>query len=821
MEKKEPAISIIIPMYNVEKYIGYCLDSLLNQTFKDYEIIMVDDASTDDTFALCQKAYGALPFVSLLGNEVNQGRGMIRNNGMKYARGKYIYFMDSDDELLPEALATLYQEAEVQGADVVHANIYISVYTEERMVPRKSLWIGCKSMDMTEGKLEGSKAAKLCYQAEKSLPMPWLNLYRRSFLLENNIVFPDLHLGEDNIFACETVMKAGCYVRINKMLNLYRKAFNEKQRMRKNLPRAFSMVIPFLAEWERLFAECSKEELPFEKRKSFMESWLRAQLKFMVYEVVQEESEEDFGAIEKYMEPVFGQGALFGALLVSMLGHDSGEVRYIEEYEKKKREDYIAFLEDLKRGGSKHKGDYVYLCSESRLAVHMEGAEPEFYCRAWGCLGDSLLSLGRSREALASYDKALSYAVKEEKWRLAVKKLATFYYVDSSTEKLVAGYGACAGLLSGLPRYTHDRSKFSWERRKIRVGILSPFFFNSDMFAILYGLVFCYDREQFEVFCYYCGRVEDGYTEAICKQVERFVRVTELPYSQRAEAIHSDGVDVLIELGGEELQETLPVLACRPASVQVADFTREPLCSSGFIDYYLTDDVVTPVGKQKAEQKQILLPCCYSYALRDDLLPSRRTPAKVNDFVTFGVVADYRQISDDMMTLWWKILFQKPRARLLVKVKEFNEEAMIVEARERFRDQGFDLGRVQFEGVKGDTMPRYLDIDILLSTYPMQDGAKLLDVLYMGVPVISLWGERSDTRLGLSLLSRVGLEGLATDSREEYVAKAVKLASNLPLLDELHKNLRKAMETAPDLNPARFVRQLEIKIREACTSGRH
>ncbi|MBQ6975180.1 MAG: glycosyltransferase family 2 protein, partial [Selenomonadaceae bacterium] len=97
---KTPLISAVVPIYNVERYIKVCIDSILAQTFQDFEIIIVDDASPDNSYNICQKLYGGNEKVRIVRHEKNQGLEPARNTGIEYARGKYIFFVDSDDFIL-------------------------------------------------------------------------------------------------------------------------------------------------------------------------------------------------------------------------------------------------------------------------------------------------------------------------------------------------------------------------------------------------------------------------------------------------------------------------------------------------------------------------------------------------------------------------------------------------------------------------------------------------------------------------------------------------------------------------------------------------
>ena len=102
-----PYFSIIVPTYNVERYIRICALSILQQTFQDFELLIVDDASTDNSYKICQELFGGNEKVRLFRHEKNLGQGPARNTALKNARGEYIVFVDSDDAILPDALEKL------------------------------------------------------------------------------------------------------------------------------------------------------------------------------------------------------------------------------------------------------------------------------------------------------------------------------------------------------------------------------------------------------------------------------------------------------------------------------------------------------------------------------------------------------------------------------------------------------------------------------------------------------------------------------------------------------------------------------------------
>lgn len=117
-------VSVVIPVYNVEKYLAECVDSVLGQSYQDYEIILVDDGSPDNCPAICDSYAARDPRVRVIHRE-NGGLSAARNTGLAAARGEYIYFLDSDDYIEPTALADLVATAQQEQADVVFFDGYV------------------------------------------------------------------------------------------------------------------------------------------------------------------------------------------------------------------------------------------------------------------------------------------------------------------------------------------------------------------------------------------------------------------------------------------------------------------------------------------------------------------------------------------------------------------------------------------------------------------------------------------------------------------------------------------------------------------------
>ena len=225
-EKVIPEISIIIPMYNVEQYVSDCLDSVLVQTFKDYEVIIVDDCSTDNSCSVVEsympKFNGNLKLVH---TETNSGGcAAPRNIGLTYARGKYIFFLDSDDLIIKTGLAELYKVAEDYQADVIQCEKF---YTSD--TPKlKGALLTVKSFKMgrfvKNPELDSRDIAQRMedFHNFQYVWTAWSKLIRRSFMEENNIKFPDTHEVEDVVFTIYCISCAQRYVRVPNIVNIYR-----------------------------------------------------------------------------------------------------------------------------------------------------------------------------------------------------------------------------------------------------------------------------------------------------------------------------------------------------------------------------------------------------------------------------------------------------------------------------------------------------------------------------------------------------------------------------------------------------------------------
>lgn len=220
-------LSIIVPSYNVEKYIGKCIKSLLTQEEIKYEIIIVNDGSTDSTLRIAKEFNKEYDNVVLI-NQENKGLGGARNTGIKNARGKYITFVDSDDYLVDNAYGIMFKNIECQDFDILIYN-FKNVYENYSNTP-------FYNKDIKKEFLEGIDIIKEFYE-NKISSYAWDKVYDIKLFKDNSIYFPENKLYEDLRTSYEVIRNVKRAIKLDFPCYLYLQRTNSisKSIKRKNL----------------------------------------------------------------------------------------------------------------------------------------------------------------------------------------------------------------------------------------------------------------------------------------------------------------------------------------------------------------------------------------------------------------------------------------------------------------------------------------------------------------------------------------------------------------------------------------------------------
>ena len=235
--------SIILPIYKVEKYLRPCVDSVLSQTFQDFEIILVDDGSPDSCPQICDEYVQKDSRVKVI-HQQNTGQAGARNTGLRHACGEYVCFVDSDDYFIDNNVLQELAEKTAESPDIVHYK-FVEWYETDGHVAR------CKFDYKTP--IVGRTVAEIyCDLIDKDAyyNSAWSKIIRRNLLIDNNIWFEQGIVGEDNEWYYHVVMVAESLVLVDKPLYVYRRRLGSitTTTTRKNLKDQLFV----LEKWEKI-----------------------------------------------------------------------------------------------------------------------------------------------------------------------------------------------------------------------------------------------------------------------------------------------------------------------------------------------------------------------------------------------------------------------------------------------------------------------------------------------------------------------------------------------------------------------------------------
>lgn len=204
-------VSVVVPIYNVEKYLRQCLESLVNQNFDDYEIILINDGATDNSMKIAQEFEDKYKNIKLISKK-NAGLGAARNTGMKYVTGKYVLFVDSDDYVSPEYISELYNVINREDSDIV-------ICSHEKIYENKTEIVNLE-VDFNKA-YEGIEVLGHLF-SRKIRCYAWDKIYKTELFFNNEVQYLEGRLYEDILATVKLISKSKKISYINKPLYKYR-----------------------------------------------------------------------------------------------------------------------------------------------------------------------------------------------------------------------------------------------------------------------------------------------------------------------------------------------------------------------------------------------------------------------------------------------------------------------------------------------------------------------------------------------------------------------------------------------------------------------
>jgi len=211
-------VSVIIPVYNTEKYLEDCIKSVTKQTLEEIEIICINDGSTDKSLEILERLSNFDERIKILNRE-NRGSARARNEGILTAKGNYITFVDSDDKIEKTFLEKTYESANSNNADICCCGYYVYYQNKNKKKyanPKYRLDVLRKYPQPFDYKTLGEDVFKINLEICSKL-------FKRDFLIKNNILYPERKIAEDVLFFCKSVLNAKRITAVFEQLYLYRK----------------------------------------------------------------------------------------------------------------------------------------------------------------------------------------------------------------------------------------------------------------------------------------------------------------------------------------------------------------------------------------------------------------------------------------------------------------------------------------------------------------------------------------------------------------------------------------------------------------------
>jgi predicted O-linked N-acetylglucosamine transferase (SPINDLY family) len=452
----------------------------------------------------------------------------------------------------------------------------------------------------------------------------------------------------------------------------------------------------------------------------------------------------------------------------------------------------------------------IYNAIESyRKAVALK---PDFF-DAHLNLGAALFDLGNAQEAATCFHQAYTVTPDDARacsdYLMALQYLPGYSLAHLFREHTGFGERHETPLRADWPAH----AKTNDGPRRLKIGFVSADFRLHPVGCFLEGVLRHIDRDVIDVTLYSNNDKSDLMTERLRALRFTWTPILLLSDGDFATRIRNDGIDILVDLSGHTGKNRLLAFAHKPAPIQVTWLGYWATTGLRAMDYILADEYGIPREEvQYYVEKPWYLPntrLCFAKPLVD--VATNALPALQTGQVTFGCFNNLTKITDAVVALWARILRALPQARLFLKSSSLSDPAGQQSVLERFAAQGITAEQLALEGKSSydQYFLAYHRLDIALDPFPFTGGTTSFDGLWMGVPMITLRGDRLIARQGEGILHNLGMSDWIAEDEDAYVALAIARAGDLQGLANLRTQLREKLSQSPLCDAPRFARDLE------------
>ena len=362
--------------------------------------------------------------------------------------------------------------------------------------------------------------------------------------------------------------------------------------------------------------------------------------------------------------------------------------------------------------------------------------------------------------------------------------------------------------------------------KKLRVGFVSPDLRRHSVAFFLKPILANLDPEKVETVLYHCHHIEDEMSAELRSLAGQWRSLNGIDDLAAEQIVRKDAPDILIDLAGHSSMNRLPLLARHLAPVQMTYLGYPNTTGLPAIGYRLVDGITDPEDAEVFATEKLLRfsPCGWAFEPAAGA-PQPSMPVEGQP-LTFGSFNNLLKATPEVFQTWATILKAMPSSRLLLKSPFLGDPAVRESVMEKILAAGIDTNRLDFLDFfvsAADHLAAYSRVDVALDTFPYNGTTTTCEALWMGVPVVSLCGDRHASRVGLSLLTTIGHSEWALDSTQAYIQKAVELANDRArrtvLRQSLRENVQKSLLSDHKGQAERFEKALRGAWREFCESS--
>ncbi|KPA15716.1 O-linked N-acetylglucosamine transferase, SPINDLY family [Candidatus Magnetomorum sp. HK-1] len=446
-----------------------------------------------------------------------------------------------------------------------------------------------------------------------------------------------------------------------------------------------------------------------------------------------------------------------------------------------------------------------YVIAKSKMKSHLS--------MAFNQLGNAYLKKAMLSSAIKAYKSALENDNGHQQiWSNYL--LVLNYDPAQSVDKIFDTHKDWGNLMAKKLPKNSFHSNMPDEKRPIRIGYVSADFRTHPVSFFIEPVLKHHNEQKYEVYCYADVQKPDIITNRLSKYQNIWKNISGYSNAAVSELIKSDGIDILIDLSGHTAKNRLSVFAEKPAPIQVSYLGYANTTGLKLMDYRLTDIYTDPKGSEKYYTEELVKidPCFCCYQPPDQSIDVSDLPALKNGFITFGAFHNLIKVSEQTLLLWVNLLKSIPNSRLILQSITLSDAASVNSFRQWFESKGIKPHRIEFLGYQSfeNYLIKHHDIDILLDTQPWSGHTVSCHGLWMGVPIMTLEGNRHAGRMVGSILTALGLEDWISKTHIEYIQKMIFWSKEQERLAMLRQYIRSRMIQSSICNGLRFTQKLEL-----------